>query len=438
MSARPRVVILGAGFAGLEAARRLARAPVELTLVDRENHHLFQPLLHELAAAVLQPADIAEAVRRVVPGRPGLRILMDEVTGIDRAARTVTLRHGTLPYDHLVVALGAGSSYFGNDHWRERTYPLKTLHDATRLRHRLLLAFERASMSDDAAERRRLLTFAVVGAGASGVQVAAALADFCRASLSREHRTIAPEDVSIVLIEALPRILAGVDEGLAAKAAQRLGRRGVRILTDAAVEDVSDDGVVAGGRRIEASTVIWTAGVEAAPIAGWLGVEAEKGGRVAVGEDLRLPEDERVLVVGDNAVVKGPEGEPLPGLAAVAKQQGRHAGDSLRRLIETGESPRPFRYRDRGSMVTLGRFAAITDLGRFKPAGRAPWLLWAVVHVAFLTNGRQRLHVLWNWLWAYVARRPGARVIVSHDEGVRPRASGAEATPTPGRERRSA
>lgn len=412
--AGPHVVILGAGFAGLAAARRLIRSRARVTVVDRHNYHLFQPLLHELAVAVLQPADIAEAVRRLLPPRAGLTVLMDEVVAIDRRARRVRLSARTLAYDHLVVALGADSSYFGNDHWRRLTFGLKTLDDATRLRHRLLLAFERAAMSDDAADRRRLLSFIVVGAGPSGVQIAAGFADFCRRALSSDYRSIKPEDVAITLIDAMPRILPGVDDDLAAYAARRLEAHGVRLLTDAAVEEVTEDGVLAGEQRIEAATVIWTAGVAAGPAAEWLGVEPGSGGKVEVAADLSLPDDRDVFLVGDNALVEGPDGKPLPGLAAVAKQQGRHAGEAIARRIEGKAAPGAFRYRDYGTMITLGRFAAIADFGRVRLRGFPAWLIWALVHVVLLLNARQRLTVMWNWLWAYVAQRPGARVIVSH------------------------
>jgi NADH:ubiquinone reductase (H+-translocating) len=434
MGSAPHVVVLGAGFAGLEVARRLHRTRAQLTVVDRHNYHLFQPLLHELAAAVLQPADIAEAVRRELAPREGLSVLMDEVKGIDRASRSVHFAHRTLSYDYLVVGLGADSSYFGHDEWRARTFSLKSLHDASRLRHRLLLALENAAASSDPALRRWLLSFVVVGAGASGVQLAAALADFSRTAVAAEYRSIASEDVAITLVEALPRILAGMDERLAEDAARRLRQKGVRLLLDTPVEDVLEGGVVAGGEHIEAATVIWAAGVEAAPIAGWLGVEPGPGRRVEVGADLSLPGDPAVFVIGDNALVTGEDGKPLPGLAAVAKQQGRHVARVIMSRIEGTALPPAFRYRDRGAMVSLGRFAAIADLPRLKLRGFLAWLLWAVVHLGTLVNARQRLFVVWNWMWAHLAMKPGARIIVSQEGMSEPLASGEE----PASRRRSA
>lgn len=420
---RPHVVIVGAGFGGLSAAKRLARAPVDVTLIDRRNHHLFQPLLYQVATAALSPADIAAPIRAVLKAgrRPNLTVLLDEATGIDVAGRRVLTRDGAeTRYDALVLATGSEFAYFGHDDWARFAPGLKSVEDAVEIRRRVLLAFERAETSGrrmGEAERRRLLTFAVIGGGPTGVEMAGALIELARATLARDFDHIDPAAARVVLVEAGPRLLAGFPERLGAYARGALERMGVEVRADAPVEAIDADGVSAGGERVPAATVIWCAGVAATPVARWLGVEAERGGRVRVEPDMSLPGHPEIFVIGDAAQAAGPDGEPLPGLAPVAKQQGRHVADTIAARAAGRPPPAPFRYRDWGSMATVGRSAAVGLFGRAQVTGLGAWLLWGIVHIAYLIGFRNRAVVAVNWLWAWATYAKGARLITGRDPG---------------------
>ncbi len=411
-SPHPRVVIVGAGFGGIEAACRLTRRDVDLTVIDRQNYHLFQPLLYQIATAILQPADIAVPVRRMMARHGAATVLMTEVTGIDPQRRIVVTRDRDVPYDYLVLAPGSRTSYFGNDELRARTFGLKSLDDASRLRHQILLAFERAEMTDDADERRRLMTFIVVGAGPNGVSTAAALADLIRQVLARDFVRIDPTQARIIVAEAAPQILPGFPESLVDYAARTLRRRGIELRVDGAVTDVKEESAVVGEERIDADTVIWTAGVEAPQIRRWLTVDCDKNGRVKVGPDLSVPGHPEIFAIGDAAHVKGEDGKPLPGLAAVAKQQGRYVADLIARRLAGRAEPEPFAYRDYGKLVPLGRGAAVAQTLGTDLKGFPAWFIWAVAHIAFLMDFRRRFMVGFNWLMAYLSSRRGARVIV--------------------------
>jgi len=407
---RPRVVVVGAGFAGLAAARGLAGLAVEVTLVDRENHHLFQPLLYQVATAALSPANIAWPIRRLVRHQRNAQVLLGEVRGIDRQRRRVCLAEREIPYDWLMVATGASHSYFGNDHWAEHAPGLKSIDDATAIRRRLLLAFEQAEMEADAELRRRLLTFVVVGGGPTGVELAGAVVELARKALADDFRSIDPRQARVVLLEAGPRILAGFPETLSRRAERDLQRLGVEVRLQQAVTACRADGVELGADFLDAGIVLWAAGVQASPAGGWLGAETDKAGRIAVGPRLTLPGDERVFVLGDAARVEDAAGRELPGIAPVAKQQGAYAARALRSLLR-GEAPAAFRYRDRGQLATVGRRAAVIRYGRLRLRGRLAWWVWGIAHVYFLIGLRSRLLVGLQWLWSYFAYERGARLI---------------------------
>lgn len=406
------VVIVGAGFGGLAAARELARSPaVRVTLVDRRNHHLFQPLLYQVAMAGLSPAEIAAPVRSLLSEYPGVTVLKGDVVAVDLAGRTLTTDFGVLRWDHLILAPGARTGYFGRPEWEAYAPGLKTIEQATEIRRRVLTAFESAEREPDPDRRRRLLTFVVIGGGPTGVELAGALGEMSRYTLARDFRRIDPALTRIILVEAGPRILAAFDPALAARAVRDLETLGVQVWVESPVAAVDRDGVTIGGSRIEAATVVWGAGVEAEPLVATLGVPLERGGRVRVGADLRLPTCPAVAVIGDAAAVPGPDGRPLPGLAPVALQQGRHAArDTLRML--GGGAPTPFAYRDKGQMATIGRSRAVAQTGRLRFGGFFAWLAWIVIHIYYLTGFRNRLIVVFTWAWSYLTFRRGARLIV--------------------------
>jgi NADH dehydrogenase len=409
---RPRVVVVGAGFGGLEAARKLARSPVDVTVIDRRNYHLFQPLLYQVATAALSPADIAQPIRAVLRDQQNATVLLDEVIGVDVAARRVETRFGAdQSYDYLILATGSQYAYFGHDEWPRLAPGLKSIDDATLIRRRVLFAFEEAENVTDPEIRRRLLTFVLVGAGPTGVEMAGALVELAHASLSRDFRNINPHTAHILLVEAGPRVLSGFPERLAAFARHSLERMGVEVLLDTPIEAIDRDGVVARGKRIEAANVIWCAGVEASPVARWLGVPADKSGRIRVAADLSVPGHAEIFVIGDAALVTGPRGEPLPGLAPVAKQQGQYVGEVVAGLVRREPEAPPFRYRDKGALATIGRHSAIADLGWVKLTGPVAWVLWGVVHIFFLIGFRSRMAVFLNWIWAWLTYGRGARLI---------------------------
>jgi NADH dehydrogenase len=412
-SARPRVVIVGAGFGGLAAARALARSPVDITIVDRRNYHLFQPLLYQVATAALSPADIAWPIRSIMSGQRNVQVQMGRVTGVDAARREVVVDDRRVAYDYLILATGARHSYFGRDEWEETAPGLKKIADATSIRERVLWAFERAELAQDTAERRRQLTFAVIGGGPTGVEMAGAIAELARHALAADFRHIDPKDARVVLIEGSPRILAAFPESLSRKARAALEELGVEVREAARVTACDCSGVSIGDERIEAKTLVWAAGVIASPAAKWLGVPADPAGRVKVEPDLSLPGHPEIFAIGDTALVAGPNGRPVPGIAPAAKQMGRHAGRMIAARVAGRKGPGPFAYRHHGSLATIGRKAAVCDFGRLQLSGFPAWLLWAVAHVYFLIGWRNRLVVSLNWAWSYLTFERGARLITA-------------------------
>jgi NADH:ubiquinone reductase (H+-translocating) len=411
-SPRPRVVILGAGFAGLTAAQHLAGADLEVILVDRQNYHLFQPLLYQVATAGLSPAQIAAPVRSVLRRQQNATVRLAKVTGIDKAARQVETSEGHIAYDWLIVATGARHAYFGHDEWEPFAPGLKRIEDATALRRRILLAFERAENAAADMMRQRELTFVVVGGGPTGVELAGAIAELAKKALARDFRNIDPRQTRIILIEAGERVLAAFPPSLSADAKRGLEKLGVEVRLGAMVTDVGAMGVVIDGREgIESDCVIWAAGVAASPAAEWLGAEKDRAGRVKVEPDLSLPGHPEIFVVGDTALVLGEHGRPVPGLAPAAKQQGAFVARLIRRRAKGETAAARFRYRNFGTLATIGRAAAVADFGWLRVSGFLAWLLWGMIHVFFLIGYRNRILVLMEWLWAYVSFQRGARLI---------------------------
>ncbi|HEV8439489.1 MAG TPA: NAD(P)/FAD-dependent oxidoreductase [Methylomirabilota bacterium] len=409
-TAPPHVVVIGGGFGGLSAARALAGRPARVTLLDRRNHHLFQPLLYQVATAALNPADIASPLRSILRAADNVTVLLAEAERVDLGHRSVVLDEGEIRYDALVLAAGASHSYFGHDEWEQLAPGLKTLEDALEIRRRILLAYEAAERETDGAEQAALLTFVVVGGGATGVEIAGALGEISRQTLARDFRLIDPTHARIVLLEAGPRILRTYPESLSRRAEGALQRIGVEVRTGASVTRLTPDAVWLGGEQIRARTVLWAAGVAAAPLGRTLGVPLDRAGRVLVEADLSVPGFPDAFVIGDLAAFTHQTGEPLPGLAPVAIQQGRAAAENALRRLH-GESTRAFRYRDRGSMATIGRAAAVAVVGRVELSGLLAWLCWLFVHIVFLIGFRNRFVVLFNWAWAYITWQRGARLI---------------------------
>jgi NADH:ubiquinone reductase (H+-translocating) len=407
---RPRVVILGAGFGGLEAVKTLARAPVDITIIDRQNYHCFQPLLYQVATAALSPAEVAWPIRHILRRQQNATVYMAEVTGIDFTARAVNTKSGSFPFDFLIVATGATHSYFGHNDWAAFAPGLKRIEDATRIRRSILEAFEQAELTRDKSERRRLLTFVIVGGGPTGVEMAGAIAEVARQTLARDFRQIDPRTSRIVLIEAGPRILPAFSPQHSAYARDALTRMGVDVMTSTPVMGCDARGVDLKDGRIDAATVVWAAGVVASPAANWLTAEHDNAGRVIVGPDLSLPGHENVFVIGDTAAVRGADGKSIPGLASAAKQMGHYVARLIAERI-AGRSLPPFRYRNLGTLAAIGRRAAVVEFGVFQFAGFLGWLFWSVVHIYFLIGLRNRFVVALTWLWGYVTFQRGARLI---------------------------
>jgi NADH dehydrogenase len=416
ISKQPDVLIVGAGFGGLYAAKALKNAPVKVTVIDRRNHHLFQPLLYQVATAGLSPGDIAYPIRGVLGRQRNVRVLLAEAVGVDLAARKVKLRDGEIPYDYLILAPGVRHAYFGHDDWEPWAPGLKTLEDALEIRRRILLAFEKAEREPDKARRRALLTFVIVGGGPTGVELAGAIAEISRQVMVRDFRAIDPREARIILIEAGPRILSTYPGDLSAKAEAQLKRLGVEVWTGSLVTSIDASGVVVKEQKVPAATTLWAAGVKASPLARSLGVELDRAGRVNVQPDLTIPGHPEAFVIGDLAALRDEHGKPLPGVAPVAIQQGRHAARSILRACR-GLSIEPFHYLDRGSLATIGRAAAVADFGWIKFSGFFAWLSWLFIHIFFLIGFRNRFIVMFEWAWAYFTYQRAARLITGNIDG---------------------
>jgi len=420
---KEHVVIIGGGFGGLYAARRLKNAPVDVTLIDRRNHHLFQPLLYQVATGELSPADIASPLRHLLKDQPNTRVLMAEVTGFDTANRQVILRNGTVRYDTLIVAAGAGNHYFGNDHWGQWAPSLKTVEDATEIRRRIIAAFEAAEVASDPDAVRSWLTFVIVGGGPTGVEMAGALAEIARETLRHAFRNINPSDARILLVQSGDRLLPTYSPELAAKAAAALEKRQVEIVTGARVTDLGPQGVIVShagqDEAIAARTVLWTAGVKASPLGEALaeatGAPLDRGGRVMVEPDLTLPGHPEIFVIGDLAHFAHQGDKPLPGVAQVAIQQGQYVGELVKRR-QRGQQMPAFHYRDKGNIAVVARGAAVAEVGRFRFAGLLAWQLWAYIHLVHQMELENRLLVLVQWVWNFFTRSRSALLITNRQE----------------------
>jgi NADH dehydrogenase len=411
----PHVLVLGAGFGGLTAAKALAKAPVRVTLIDRTNHHTFQPLLYQVAMAGLSPAEIAQPIRTIVRRQKNVSVLMAEAVGLDLDAKKLWLEDGAvLTWDYLVIACGAETSYFGHDEWRGVAAGLKSIEDAVAIRQRVLLAFELAEREENAARRDELLSFVVIGGGPTGVELAGALAELAKFALARDFRNIDSTSARVHLLEAGPRILPTFPEDLSRSAVAQLNELGVDVHTGARVTSVETGGVRLGpADRIGCAVVLWAAGVRANPIVGALGVAVDKMGRVQVEKDLSVPGHPNVFVVGDAARFDGPDGEPLPGVSPVAMQEARAVAKSIRRAV-AGDPSLPFEYFDKGSLATIGRRRAGATLGRVHLSGFLAWMTWLVVHIFYLIGFKNRIVVLIIWAWSYATYRRGARLVTGY------------------------
>ena len=416
------VVIVGGGFGGLAVAQRLKGTGVRITIVDQRNHHLFQPLLYQVGTATLATSEIAWPIRQLFRRRKDITTLLGTAAGVDAAAREVLLEDGgRIGYDSLVLATGARHAYFGHDEWEPYAPALKTLEDATSIRRRILLSFERAERESDAVLRRAWLTFVIVGGGATGVELAGAIADLAHVTLPDEFRHIDTRQARVLLIEAGPRILPTFTPDLSAYAHAALGRLGVEVQLGIAVSECSTQGVVFGEQRLAAKVILWAAGVRASPAAAWLGAAADGAGRVKVAADLTTPGRPEIFVVGDTATIDAWHGKPVPGIAPAAKQQGTHVADTLKRRLAGDFSPRPFRYRHAGNLATIGKRAAVIDFGWLKVRGYIAWWIWGLAHIYFLIGVRNRLAVALSWLWIYLTGTRGACLITQGTQRSDPR-----------------
>ena len=408
---RPRVAIVGAGFGGLQAAKALRRAPADIILIDRQNHHCFQPLLYQVATAALSPADVAWPIRHILREQRNATVLMEDVSGVDVQNKLLHAKFGDVAFDYLVIATGAMHAYFGHDDWSAYAPGLKRIEDATRIRRSILIAFEQAELTADAAERRRLLTFVIAGGGATGVEMAGAIAEIARQTLATDFRHIDPRSSRIMLIEAGPRLLPTFPPEQSDYVRAALSQAGVDVKTDTRVTGCDAGGVDTDSGRIDAGTIIWAAGVIASPAARWLYAEADRAGRVKVRPDLSLPGHPDIFVIGDTAAVLDAGGGPVPAIAPAAKQMGYYVGKLITARIAGRAEPAPFRYMHLGELATIGRRAAVVKFGRLQLKGFVGWLFWAAVHIYFLIGVRNRFIVAFNWLWTYLTFQRGARLI---------------------------
>lgn len=411
-----RVVILGAGFAGLFTARGLRRAAVEITVVDQHNYHLFQPLLYQVATAGLAPSDIAWPIRGILSRQKNATVLLDRVTDVDLDAREVVATRQRIPFDYLVVATGARHAYFGHDDWSEFAPGLKSINDATFMRRRVLLAFERAEMADTDEERARLMRFVIVGGGPTGVELAGAIAELARRTLAADFRHIDSRGASVILLEAGSRVLSGFPETLSSYAENALRRLGVNVQTGATVTHCGEEGVVVDGKTIASATVLWAAGVAASPAGRWLQAETDKAGRVRVEPDLSLGGHDNIFVIGDTAAVQDANGKPVPGIAPAAKQQGKFVADVIDLRVAGKAAPKVFRYRHQGNLATIGRKSAVIEWPSLNLRGMLAWWVWGIAHIYFLIGVRSPVSVAINWFWQYVTYGRGARLITGSGE----------------------
>jgi len=406
----PRVVIVGAGFGGLQVALGLRKVPVSVTVVDRTNHHLFQPLLYWVATAGLSPADISSPIRHILRKQKNTEVLMAEVTGVDVEQQRVIIGDRSLPYDYLILATGAQDNYFGHKDWEQFAPGLKTIEDARAIRHKILLSFEAAELETDPEKIQELLTFVLVGAGPTGVEMAGAIAEIAHKTLTSEFRHIDPKQARIILIEAMPRILSAFPESLARKTQKRLSRMGVEVRTGTPVLNIDEHGVTVPGEHIKADTIIWSAGVGASPAAKWLNAEADRAGRVKVASDLSVPGHSNIFVIGDTASVQQ-HGKPVPGVAPAAIQEGHYVASVITQRINGQQHSQPFRYTNKGNLATVGRSYAIVDIGPLRLTGLIAWLTWLIVHIYCLVGFRNRLVALFQWAWTYFTFARSARLI---------------------------
>lgn len=411
----PRVVIVGAGFGGLQVALGLRKAPVSVTVIDRTNHHLFQPLLYWVATAGLSPADISSPIRHILRKQKNTEVLMAEVTEVDVEQQRVMMGDRSIPYDYLVLATGARDNYFGHPDWEKFAPGLKTIEDARVIRHKILLSFEAAELEKDHQKIQELLTFVLVGAGPTGVEMAGAIAEIAHKTLASEFRHIDPAMARIILIEALPRILGTFPDSLARKTQKRLTRMGVEVRTNTPVLNIDEHGVTVPGEHIAADTIIWSAGVGASSAGKWLNAEVDRAGRVKVADDLSVPGHQNIFVIGDTASVQQ-QGKPVPGVAPAAIQEGHYVASEITRRVTGQEQGRAFHYTNKGNLATVGRSYAIVDIGPFHLAGLIAWVMWLIVHIYFLVGFRNRFVAIFQWAWTYFTFARSARLITSGEK----------------------
>ncbi|MBY5934775.1 NAD(P)/FAD-dependent oxidoreductase [Tateyamaria omphalii] len=424
---RPKVVIIGAGFGGLAAARALKKSAVDIQIIDRRNYHLFQPLLYQVATADLSPADVAWPIRGIFSGQKNVSVALTEVLDVDKKAQQVLTEEGTFPYDHLIVASGAHHSYFGRDEWEEHAPGLKRIIDATEIRKQVLIAFERAEISNSDAEQHRQLTFVVVGGGPTGVEMAGAIAELANQALAADFHRINSRDARVILIEASDRLLRAFPENLSAKALQSLAKLGVEVMLDTMVEDITEQGVQLPNQFIPSACKVWGAGVAVKNVGRWLDATTDRTGRVPVNPDLSLPGTPNIYVIGDAAQVSWKDGLDVPGIAPAAKQGGKYVGKRIAALVTGTADDAPFRYRHAGNLATIGRHAAVIDFGRFQLSGFVAWWLWGIAHIYFLIGVRNPIFVAMNWFWSYLTFSKGARLIT----GFSPTHKGRSSRPKP-------